>query len=487
MDEDFVPLRNREASPWEEGFSEEDEDSVDLTDKGHECTSERASSWGLLPHVCLRHVFRFLCDHDRMSADLVCRHWHHVMHSPSLWRSRFFYFSGQRQSRSRQAEYWSAVTYARSLGAYLEKLEVCVCPPHNSLMARRLEQALIGLLSELTRLNAPLRILSIVRLELDRTSWTLKHKNSLVNCLINFLHRGSSRLTSVCLNGMRNGLHQGLELLSALAHSQMHRYPQCYISSLDLRGFFSDTVRVPFNFNIPHRLRHLQGLTDLSMNYSCLSDELLNTLQCRHRGWRWQFRRDANTLQTFSLYCAWNEPHEQLVCGDSWASLKSSSPDLKVRFTVDQVIDTNQLARILLPEILLTEYTMTAFYSPDTNWSARPVLCEMLPWYRCSLQYLTLDLSNCNESLDEELLQLVTLCECLKQLKVWAFLEISTAQRLLHIRLTQRKLLNKIRVRMYSVLNDIEEQEDQLEEILSSYLPLPPELEFLAIVYPFLD
>lgn len=40
-------------------------------------------------------------------------------------------------------------------------------------------------------------------------------------------------------------------------------------------------------------------------------------------------------------------------------------------------------------------------------------------------------------------------------------------------------------VRVYSVNDNTGEQEDQLEEILSSYQHLPPELEFYAIIYPF--
>lgn len=135
--------------------------------------------------------------------------------------------------------------------------------------------------------------------------------------------------------------------------------------------------------------------------------------------------------------------------------------------------------------------------------------------YRVCLQYLNLDLSNCSETLDEELLELVKVCECLEQLRVWAFLEVSTVQRLLHIRLTQRSLLNKIRVRkkidtiqirtysevychtkalvdhyvfqvrIYSANEDLGEEEDQLEEVLSSYLNLPPELDLFAKVYPY--
>lgn len=158
MGEEFVPLGNREDNTQEEGFGGADKDSVeemeednlDLSDEGNECSSDGVSSWGILPDVCLRQVFAFLSDRDRLSASLVCRHWHHGMRAPSLWRSRFFYFTGQR-SIFWQSEHCSAVTYARSLGAYLKRLDVCVHPPRKRSTARRLEKTIRGLLSELTR------------------------------------------------------------------------------------------------------------------------------------------------------------------------------------------------------------------------------------------------------------------------------------------------------------------------------------------------
>ncbi|XP_050934644.1 F-box only protein 39 [Lates calcarifer] len=490
MDEEFVPMHGKDSAQ-KEGFdlenenSEEEmsEDGSDLSDGGCEGGSGEVGHWGSLPDVCLRQVFRCLPDGDRRSADMVCRHWHNVMRSPSLWRYRFFHFSG-RLSKYRQSEYCSAVAYARYLGVYLERLEVCVCPPRRSLVAQRLEQAISGLFYELTRVRAPLQSLSLVRLELDRSAWTLGLRNCLIDSLIRFLHRGASRLTSVCLNGMRNRTTQGLDLLSALSYSQRRFEPRCYISFLDLEGFFSSGVHIHLDSSVPGVLRELQGLTSLKLSYSCLSDELLMALQPA-RGRRQNSSRAGSALQAFSLNCTLNETHRQVVCGDTWAALASSCPDLRVKLTVDQIINTDRLARILLREIPLTEFAMTAFYSPDEDWSARPLLRRMLPQYRCSLQYLTLDLSNCSESLDEELLELVKVCERLEQLRVWAFLEIRTVERLLHIRLTQRHLLNKIRVRVYSVNDNTGEQEDQLEEILSSYQHLPPELEFYAIIYPF--
>lgn len=150
MDEEFFHI-HREDTTWQHGLDDEDseeemdEDDSDLSD---DCSKSR--SWGSLPDVCLRHVFMFLSDHDRRSADLVCHHWHNVIQSPSLWRYRFFHFNG-RLSKYRQSEHNYAVNYAHQLGAYLERLEVYVYPPRRYLVAQRLEQAISGLFSELTR------------------------------------------------------------------------------------------------------------------------------------------------------------------------------------------------------------------------------------------------------------------------------------------------------------------------------------------------
>uniref|UniRef100_A0A3Q3FP80 F-box only protein 39-like n=1 Tax=Labrus bergylta TaxID=56723 RepID=A0A3Q3FP80_9LABR len=376
-------------------------------------TLQFRSGWGSLPDVCLRHVFRCLSDEDRVSADLVSCHWHQVMHSPSLWRFRFFHFNG-RLSKYTQSEYCSAVAYARSLGVYLESLEVCLCPPRKSSIARRLEQTLTGLLSELTSVKAPLRSLSIVKMELERTPWTTSLRSSIVHSLIEFLQTGGSKLTSVCLNGMRNSL------------------PHVRLTPLKLK--------MP-----PYPLS-----------------------------------------QVFIVhFCLCFIPPLKLVFGNSWSNLVSTCPELKVRITVEQVIDTNRLARILLPEIPLTEFNMTGSYSTDEDWSAKPVLRDLLPQYRRSLQFLSLDLRNSEESLDEELLGLVKVCERLEQLRVWAFLDLRTMERLLHMRLTKRSLLNKIKVRIYSMEDEIEEKEEQLEQILCPYLGLPPELDLYVMVYPF--
>ncbi|XP_047235544.1 F-box only protein 39-like isoform X2 [Girardinichthys multiradiatus] len=402
------------------------------------CDTEKIGQWEMLPDTCLLHTFKYLSDDERSKAALVCHHWHNIMRMPCLWRCRSFHFSGHRSLKP--SEYVAAKGYAENLGVFLESLEVTVCPPRSMVVAQRLHSTICALLNALVRVKAPLKSLSILRLELDRSSWDRGLRNVVVDKLIYFLLRSASRLNNICLNGMRIGTELGLELISAIIQNQRSLSPLCGLS-LDLRGFFSNSVPNHLNLNIPHMLQQLQGLTHLGLSYSCLSDELLLALSQSNRARRYKYGR-GNILQRFSLFCTQNEPHQQVVQGYSWATLMSSCPDLKVILTVEQVIDSQQLS-------------------------------------------LTLDLSNRRKSLDDELLELVNVCECLIDLRIWAFLDVRTVGRLLHIRLTKKMSLNKIRVRIYTMAENIEEQEYQLKEVLSPFC-YPPELQFLAVICPFI-
>ncbi|KAF3840800.1 hypothetical protein F7725_006662, partial [Dissostichus mawsoni] len=455
MNEEFIPVQNSE-----------DEDNGE---KIEEVLSD-AGELGHTSCLCLTHVFKFLDEGDRRSADLVCQRWHNIMHSPSLWRSHTFHLN-VRPSKYRQSEFHSSVAYVQSRGVYLERLAVLVNPPSTYSIAWRLLRTIKTVFDELTRVRASLKSISLTNLELDRPCWTSGLRNSFVIFLVSFLRAQGSKLDSVCLNGMKIGMIQGLEMLSTLAQSQKRTNHRYYISTLDLKVYR--------NSNMPRTLSFMKGLTHLSLSYSCLSDELLKALQPRERG-----LRDFIHLKTLSLWCSLNVPHGQVICGHSWESLASCCPGLKVKIAVDQILNTDRLARILLPEIPLVDFSMTTFYSPNEEWSPRPLFYVMLPQFRLTLKCLTLHLSNCSELLDDELLKLVRRCDRLEQLRVWAFLEIRTVQRLLRIRLAQRSLLNTIRVSVYSVEEDHEEQKEQLEKLLSTYRDLPPELDFFATVYP---
>uniref|UniRef100_A0A673A8D5 F-box domain-containing protein n=1 Tax=Sphaeramia orbicularis TaxID=375764 RepID=A0A673A8D5_9TELE len=330
--------------------------------------SESGSGWASLPDVCLLHILQFLPDGDRISAIQVCHHWHTVMvNCPSLWHSCCFHLRGQ-QAGSR-SEYLSTIGYAQPVGVYLKKLEIHVItfyhyPKMTYLLWRCKFNVRCNELPCLSRVRAQLQSFSLIGLALPQACWTKKLRTLLFNSVINFLHRGSVKLTSVSLVNMRTAIDQSW-------------IPsRCHITHLNLEGFFSSALPVSINTNVAAVMSALHHLTDLTLSYSCVSDELL-LLDTQENG---------RPLQTLSLYCTVHEPHSQVKWIDSWASLVSNCPDLKVKLTVDHIINRERLMRILLPKIPLTEFSMRGFYSYNNNWSGKPLLLELLLPFSLSLQ-----------------------------------------------------------------------------------------------------
>uniref|UniRef100_A0A4W5PCR8 F-box protein 39 n=1 Tax=Hucho hucho TaxID=62062 RepID=A0A4W5PCR8_9TELE len=478
----------------EEQFSE-NENEEEEEDKGIEIMDEDEEEgevkedkkpqlgWANLPDVCLRQVFWWLRDRDRVKAALVCRHWHHVMRSPSLWRVRNFNFSG-RISRTRCSELETAVCYAKTYGAYLEDLEIRFSHPLNSLVSRRFQQTLRTFLTTLRKTGGRLRRLSVNHMELDRSTWCRSVRNSLVRSLTFYLRREGSRLGYLSLRGARLNLPQGLEVLEAVAAAQQHIHlgRRSGITHLNLEDFFSQPLVVFINPVFPQVMNRFQGLCTLTLNYSCVSDELLAALStaCWSLG-------GGGSLQTFTIRCHIHEPHIQVVWGDAWSHLAQHCPDLRVQITVERILDVNKLGRILLREIPLRLLSLTSCYFSEQDWSAKPALTNLVPCYRSCLQKLTLDLNNSHESVDEELLEVVPLCSRLVYLKVWAFLDISFLDQLLQKRLEKKTILRTIKVRIYTNKYETQEEDEQLEEVYSRYRQLiNSELNYFAISYPML-
>lgn len=324
----------------EEQFSANEEEA-EGEDKGIEIMEEEGGEveedkkpklgWANRPDVCLRQVYWWLRDRDRVKAALVCRHWHHVMHSPSLWRVRNFNFSG-RISRTRRSE-------LETHGSYLEDLEIGFSHPLNSLVSRRFQQTLRTSLVALCKTGGRL---TVNHMELDRAAWCRSVRNSLVCSLTFYLHREGSHLGYLSLRGARLNLPQGLEVLEAVAAAQQHihlgRRPG--ITHLNLEDF-SQTLAVFISPAFPQVMNCFQGLCTLTLNYCCVLDELLAALSAAGRSL-------GGSLQTFTIRCHIHEPHIQVVWGDAWSHLAQHCPDLRVQITVERILDVDKSGRILL-------------------------------------------------------------------------------------------------------------------------------------------
>lgn len=140
-----------------------------------QCTD--AGNWSELPEVALRHVFRWLGDQDRIRAALVCKSWNRVMHTPSLWRSRTFTFCGS-PSKTRRAEYESAIRYAKKFGRYLVNCEIKFINSYNSFLTRRFQITMRSFLARLGNENNRLKSFTMQHLELDRLVWSSSVRNA---------------------------------------------------------------------------------------------------------------------------------------------------------------------------------------------------------------------------------------------------------------------------------------------------------------------
>ncbi|XP_048120645.1 F-box only protein 39-like [Alosa alosa] len=439
--------------------------------------------WSLLPDTCLRQVFLHLRDRDRVRAALVCRQWHHVVRSPSLWRVRTFNFSG-RVSRTHRSEMDTAVNFAKTYGGFLEDLEIRFSHPINSLVTRRFQQTMRAFLSALRKARGRLRSLTVKHMDLDRSAWCRSVRSSLVRSLTFYLRREGSYLNYLNLRGARFYLLQGLEVLEAVAAAQQHvhlgRRPG--LATLNLEDFFSQSLAVYNSPGFAEVMCRFKGLRSLTINYSCMSDQLLEALAVACKG-----LDNSGSLRSLTVRCHIHEPHGQVIWGSAWSNLAKRCPDLRVHMSVERILSLESLNRILLHEIPLRDLSLTSCYFSEQEWSAKPALTQVVPCYRHNLQKLSLDLNNSHEQVDEELMELILMCKKLVYLKVWAFLDISFLERLMQSRIERKCILKTIKVRIYTNKYETQEEDNQLDQIHLRYRKLiDTELNYFAISYPML-
>ncbi|XP_026880299.2 F-box only protein 39 [Electrophorus electricus] len=455
------------------------EEEVNMVEGGE--AYEHQSLWAFLPDVCLQRVFWWLHDHDRAQAALVCNQWHHVIHSPSLWRHRSFLVSGC-IFQSRRSELEKAISYVKSYGSYLETLEVLFIHPINTVVARRFQLNLRSLLAALRQAGSRLRSLTIHRMELDHSAWCRSIRNALVRSMTFYLLRQGSHLSYLSLSGARFNLDQGMHVLEAVAAAQQHVHlsHRPGLATLDLQDFFAQPFPVYNRPNFASVVHRFQGLCNLTLNYSCMSDDLLKALASCCVG-----QNGAGSLRSFTVHCHVLEPHFQTIRGDAWALLARRCPALKVHMSVEQILAIEWLARILLREVPLHSLSLTSSYFNEFNWTAKPALASLIPMYRMCLQKLILDINNHHEPVDEELMEVVTVCTKLTYLKVWAFLDISFLDRLLQKRLKKQCILKTIKVRLYTNKHETREEDEMLEKLFSRFRQLiDSELNYFASTYP---
>lgn len=392
MSEDVSP-EQEEGGTQEESRETPDSDGTagryELTADVSGADDSPPRHWDLLPDVCLQHVLFWLGDQDRVRASLVCCRWHRATRSPALWRHRRFRFTGL-ISKTLRTEQELAVEYVRSLGSFLEVLEVEVVVPYLRVVAkvRRIQLTICALLRELCSARARLRSLTVRNLELQRDFWMRGPTKALVQSLVRFLRHMAPHLVHLSLWGSRAILQDGLKILEALASTQQHLdctsdFPSGIVT-LDLEGFFSILLQPHDLLSMPCHLTHIHRLESLTLSYSCVTDELLNALGPKVKG---PGRRSTGmSLKRLRLKCHWREPHSQVVCGSEWASLVQRCPQLCTEIDIEGITSIDRLQRILLPEVPLTTFIMSECNFSEQDIRCKAIFRDILPHYCSRLQ-----------------------------------------------------------------------------------------------------
>ncbi|KAM5273504.1 F-box only protein 39 [Ctenodactylus gundi] len=433
---------------------------------------EDQSFWAILPDVCLRRVFWWLGDRDRSRAALVCRKWNQMMYSADLWRYRTIIFSG-RPTRVHASEFDSALWYMKKFGRYLERLEIKFLNPYNAVLTKKFQVTMRSLLSCLGRSNNRLKFLSIQYLELDRLVWRNSIRNSLIKSLTFFLKKMGKHLTYLSLKGARLTVEQGCQVLNSLSYLRN----KSTTSELNIEDYFSHYLAVYSSLQFNNTMASFCNLVSLTINYNCISDELLENLA----------ENSAGTLQTMNIKCHIHDPHTQVVWGMSWTKLVKQARNLNVNFFFERIMRYERLVRILLQEIPVRSISLRSCYFSDPDWSMRPTLMDLLPTFRNTLQKLTFEFNNNHESLDDELYLLIISCRKLFYFKIWAFLDVKFVERILKSQEEGQCNLRTLKVRIYTNRYETNEEDRTLRQVYRRYRRLiDSELNYFVIAYPMI-
>ncbi|XP_075053925.1 F-box only protein 39-like [Mixophyes fleayi] len=436
------------------------------------CEPTEQIYWINLPDICLQNIFIHLGDQDRCNSAMVCRKWNEIMNSAVLWKSRTITLRGKSTSSS-TTEFNAAMWYTWKFGSYIEHLEIRFLNSYNEIFVRKFQRVVSSIFETLGRSNNRLKSLSMPDLGVERFIWKSSTRDIFVRRLCSFLKKTGKLLKYLNFKGAKMSLENGCAVLDSLSFQR----EVTNITELDIEDFFCSHVHVYSYEAFNQAMSTFKNLSILSLNYNCVSDDLLQILctNCSH------------SLLTINIMCHMHNPHLQVVWGMYWAQLAKQAKNLNVNFYLERVLYYSHLSRILLSVIPVRSISLRSSNLSDPDWNMCPTLVGLLPNYRRTLKKLTLEFNNSHESLDEHLVNLVLMCEHLYYLKVSAFLNIQFAETILQNCEEGKCFLKTLKVRIYTNNYYTLEEDQALHEIFKRHSDfILTNMDYYVIAYPML-
>lgn len=265
--------------------------------------------WGKLPQVVLVQVFSYLSDNDRLSMSLVCSSWALAFDHPCLWRTRVYHFGS---GMSNMNEGQRAIGFALRHGEHLRRLTIrCDHPTYGT--CKKFQRTMTTFLHLLGR-RTKLRTLSIPQLYAERY-WRYETIRSKLLVSLAYFLKGQRHLEVVDFSDALFSVHSGLKVLEALGKGAGRK-----LKLFIMEDFFVTKVAVFRIGRYRLAIRNFRFLHRLHMNYSYLSEDIIETLA----------ETCARNLQFLSIKVCRHDPHFHIISNDTWCSLRRACPMLKV-------------------------------------------------------------------------------------------------------------------------------------------------------------
>ena len=305
-------------------------------------TSPQANfSWNPIPHVALVKIFSYLNEYERLTVQFVCHRWYNIIrHSGCLWRSKCFRFSGRDSRNLSQESHKFATNFVRTFGRYIQKLEFRLYSPLSMSVCRKFKKTVKVSFNHLIRTKCKLIELSLPALQLDRGQWVL-FREDICNVLAKYFCQGEKTIKRLFLRGARTNFDDGYKVLYALSYNT-----GVTITHLDLEDFFNG-LRPVFQLNqFSDCFKNFCNLQELDINYSYVSENLLDTMATNLR---------YNSLKHIYVKVTAHETRDQTIRGCCWQYLHDQCPSLEVHIFMQRVMTYVDHFRVLSPEIPLVE------------------------------------------------------------------------------------------------------------------------------------
>lgn len=294
--------------------------------------------WDRLPAHIVSKIAWYLYPWERVRMAKACSRWYTgVLRAPSLWRST------EIQLRGNWRDY-SEIEYIRYLGRYLKRLTVCGairCHRHT----KKFQRSVTTVFAHLYR-QGPVQLTDLTITEFHLQSYfrgtTGAGARSGVLRSINRFLRQQRMLRAVDLSFNTMNQEEGVTVLTSLATSRS----ASKIQRLNIEELFKNKQNIFESDKFVQAVTQFLNLKLLVINYSCLSNELLCGLG-NHGNY-------IGKMERLDVRCSRSDSSDHMIHPTSWQSFKMAFPHVRVHFRLYSWIKLNDLQRILVSEIPLT-------------------------------------------------------------------------------------------------------------------------------------